>query len=121
MPAFEGQRPRTQAEVRDYVYGKSSEDNRKALLRLHTDRTIVRASLALEHPWKWLGRYDAMRILIAAAPRYVKLGGNLNPWADRDDRPADWEVEREARAADHAARHAALQITSVPERQRETS
>lgn len=75
-------RPRTVEEVRAYVFEQSSKDNRRALLNVHTRRTLEAASRALNNRWKWAGRYDAARILIAAAPKYVRLGGDLNPWRD---------------------------------------
>lgn len=98
MIVWDGEiRPRTVEEVRTFMFERSTRDNKRALLRLHTDRTIAAASKALTNPWKWAGRYDAAKILIAAAPRYVWLGGDLEPWKGREDSPADWEVEAAAR------------------------
>lgn len=91
MSAYtEGPRNRTSEEVRAYVFEQSSDYNRRALLRLHTDRTIAAASRALNNRWKWLGRYDAARILIEAAPKYIRLGGATDYWdARRAEKVAD--------------------------------
>lgn len=81
--------PRTREEVAREVYRRSSEDNRRGLLNLHTHRALAKARKALENPWKWAGQQDALKILVEAAPAYERLGGDLDPWALE---PADWEA-----------------------------
>ena len=81
----------------DRVYATVTEEQRRAMLKTHTDLTLALASAALLDRWKWRGRIRAGRILLRAAPKYVRLGGDLNPWAGRVDVPADWEIERAAR------------------------
>lgn len=79
---------RTPAEAKAEVYRRASELQRSALLMVHTNRTLDRARKALENPWKWAGRYDALEVLVEAAARYERLGGDLDPW--KLGRPIDW-------------------------------
>lgn len=77
-------------DARARVYQQVSNDRRRQVLELHTQRTIAKARMALEQPWKFGGQIEALRILKAAAPKYEQLGGDLHPWR----RPVDWDLQR---------------------------
>jgi hypothetical protein len=70
-------RPR---DAKARAYQQVSEDRRRFVLERHTQQTIARARKALEQPWKFGGRYEALRILQDAAPKYERLGGDTTPW-----------------------------------------
>ena len=76
-------------EAKARIYRDASEIQRKALLYSHTNWTLEKALRVLQNPWSWAARVDALEILIEAAPRYERLGGDLDPWRQR---PADWEA-----------------------------
>jgi hypothetical protein len=82
VSTFDGT-PRTRQEVSTVVYRDVSDSTRRALLNRHTRITLDRCLRILAEPLSHeAGQEAALEVLVEAAPKYERLGGDLHPWKE---------------------------------------